>query len=287
MVNNLLTFHDLRPGIQEFSLNTGKLYPSQKERDEFEERLSSFLKSDDIHSKIFRREGEFLTYRSECIIPEKRDSRTPLLLVFGNPASHSVDSEMFFSFEGNKREHRLWNVLREAGFLSFTPDKSELKSISTMDLEERNQLRKKQLYNLGYDSPFRLGLAVFYSMPTPASSSQKGSKWGGVTGLYRLFRKKALLRIGECERDRVEGLIREFVSPKGAVIAFQKDAYLGIKSLASPDYKLTEAKEGKLIGNCQCLPSVRLYCSPPTRQMQGKVSLALLRTFKQSILEVS
>jgi len=271
----LLRFQDLKLGVQEAFLNIADLYPHQSEREKFEERLLRFLNSDSANLKIFRRKDELLIYRTECIVPEKQDSRFPLLLLFGNPASHSVYSEMFFSFESNGREHRFWKVLNKVRLLSFT---SDLESGSRMDLAYRNRLRKEELYDLRYNSPFRIGLAVFYSMPSGAS----GTGWAGVAGLYRLFGKRALWRIGEYEKSRVERLIRKFVSPRGAIIAFQKDAYLRVKSSMSPDYDIARARSGELVGVCQCDPDVRLFCFPPTRLMQGRKMLALLRHFKES-----
>jgi len=275
---NLLTLQDLSLGIQKVTLKIKELYPNRKERIQFERRLFQFLDSHSALSKIFRRKGELLIYKTECIVPKKNDLQLPLLLLFGNPALHSICSGMFFSFEGDKREHRFWRALKEADFLSF---KSSFNYLSRKSLKDRNQSRKKALHDLHYTSPFRIGLATFYSMPTEASSSQ----WAGVAGLYRLFRKRALQRIAEWEKKRVEKLIQEFVSPRGVVIAFQKDAYLEIKSSASPDYNLIKAKSGKLVRTCECDPNVRLFCFPPTRLLQGKRSIVLLRAFKKSILK--
>jgi len=275
---NLLTLQDLSFGIQKVTLNIKELYPNQKERIQFERRLFQFLDSHSTISRIFRRKGELLIYKTECIIPKRKNLRLPLLLLFGNPALHSIYSGMFFSFEGDKREHRFWRALKEADVLSF---KSSFYYPSRKSLKNGNQSRKKALYDLHYYSPFRVGLATFYSMPTEASSSQ----WAGVAGLHRLFRRRALRRIAECEKERVEELIQEFVSPGGVVIAFQKDAYLEIKSSTSPDYELVKAKSGKLVGTCECDPNVRLFCFPPTRLLQGRRSIALLRAFKKSILK--
>lgn len=268
-----LTFLNLREGIQEVSLDITQLYSSQEAREKFEERLCQFLSSDPANSKIFRREDNLLIYRTEQIISEKRDARPPLLLLFGNPASHSVTAEMFFAFEGSGREHRIWKVFNKTGFLRFN---SDLKPVSKADLELRNRLRKKDLFELSYNSPFRIGLAVFYSMPSAASS--------GVDGLRQLFGSDAFIKISESEKNRVEEIIHTFVSLKGAVIAFQKDAYSGIKSPTSPIYDKDEAKEGNLVGNCQCNQDVRLFCSPPTRIIQGNKSLGVLGAFKQIIL---
>ena len=281
MKDGLLIVKDLEPGIQEVTLNLEALYPDENERNQFEKRFVEFLNSDCLHSEIFKRRNNTVIYRTECIVPKKQDDRPPLLLVFGNPASHSVASGMFFSFERSKQEHRIWKTLSQADILSFSSlPGGELRKT----LDELMQLRKTALLdNLSYDSPFRIGLAVFYTMPSPASVK----RWGGVKGLRNLFWKKALTRIDESEKQRIGEIIREFVSPNGAVIAFQKDAYSGIKSSASPDYTLAQAKKGYLAGNCQCNSDVRLFCMPPTRQSRGDLSTRLLQDVRERVLRVS
>jgi len=267
----LLTVQDLKPGIQKVTLDVEAAYPDRERRRRFDERFLAFLNSHELHPRIFERAGDMIIYRTECIIPRKQDLRSPLLLVFGNPASQSVYSEMFFACEGSGQEHRFWKILRAAGILAFP---SAANGDRRPTLEKSNQLRKNALYELCYESPFRIGLAVFYTMPSGASGP-----WAGVAGLRRLFGTQALRRICKCEKDRVNGLIRGFVTARGAVITFQKDAYLGIRSLASPDYALDEAKAGRLIGACQCDPNIMLLCCPPTRLLHGAKSLALLRDF--------
>jgi len=44
-------------------------------------------------------------------MPAKRDSRVPVLLIFGNPASHSITSGMFFSPKENGAVNRFWEHL--------------------------------------------------------------------------------------------------------------------------------------------------------------------------------
>jgi len=87
----------------------------------------------------------------------------------------------------------------------------------------------------------------------------------------------------ECERYRVEKVIDNFVSPSGAVLAFQKDAYLGVKSTGSPNYVFALAKQGKLLGSCQCNDEIRLFCCPPTRLIQARETIEVLMLFKQII----
>ena len=103
-----------------------KLIPAPKQRERFNEKWNDFLESDSCNKEIFELRGDRLKYQSEQIIPSKSDNRrTPLLLVLGNPASHSVKEGMFFSFEGNKKEHRFWNlILKPAGVLNLQYDEN-------------------------------------------------------------------------------------------------------------------------------------------------------------------
>jgi hypothetical protein len=266
MSSDLLEIEEIAPGTQKVSLNIQELYSGlRNQKENFEQRLSDFLSSDDCSNKIFERQGDLLVYQTECIIPKKRDSRRPLLLLLGNPACHSVKKGMFFSYEGDGREHRFWKSLDESKILSF--------SIEEKDLDLRNEVRKQKLFDLNYDSPFRIGLAVFFSMPSPSSG-----KWGGVAGLKRLFRKEAFKRMSAREKERIGKLITEFVAPDGIVVSFQKDAYLQIRSSDNRNYSLKEAMAGKLEDVCQCNCRIRLYCFAPTRLMQkNKILLNNLR----------
>ena len=131
-----------------------------------------------------------------------------------------------------------------------------------------------------YDSPFRIGLATFYSMPSGASD-----EWGGVGGLHKLFGEKAVQEINEHEKSRIEDLIRDSMNSKGALLAFHKEFYTRIKDPQSSPYTKERAMKGELYGVCACDRKVKLFCLPPTRNIQGKKSLDLLRIFKQRILE--
>jgi hypothetical protein len=268
--DDLLIFKTLEQGIQEAQLNIEGLYPDPEERKRFEFKLHQFLKSDCYNSKIISKKNGLLVYQTECIMPEKKNSKRPLLLLLGNPASHSVYSKMFFSFENNERkgqrEHRFWKALKESGILSF-------KSSSNLE-------RKKELYTLDYDSPFRIGLATFYSMPSGSS----GSEWSGVESLRKLFGTRALKEIAKYEKTRVNGLIHRFLYPEnGVIFAFQKDAYTAIKSAKSLDYDYDKVRKERLEGVCQSDPSVRLFCFPPTRFMNAKKTIASLGRLKENL----
>jgi hypothetical protein len=273
-IQDLLTFSDYRKDIPKAELDLSQLYENKKERLNFDDRFDKFMASNPLNGEIIELKGDFLTYNTEEIVPEQTDSRKPLLLLFGNPAPQSVKEEMFFASEGKGKEHRIWSVLKKTGFLAF----SKADSINGTS-HELNQARKNTLYNLDYDSPFRIGFAVFYSMPSPASDKN----WSGVAGLRRLFGTKAFTRISEFEKKRVDKIIQRFITPNGAVIAFQKDAYLGIKSPPA-DYDVYFAKKGLLKGVCEYNPRIKIFCGPPTRLIQSEQAIKALIDIREKCI---
>lgn len=160
-------------------------------------------------------------------------------------------------------EHRFWPVLAGAGIFSFEHTSPDI-----------NGARTKALFDLTYDSPFRLGLAVFYSMPSAASDS----KWSGVAGLKRLFGAKAFAKITKFEKKRVEEIIEKFAR-SGAIIAFQKDAYLGVKDSKSQESVVTQEGKWRVV-EARCATGVRLFRLPPTRYMRAGWYLDFLSNFR-------
>ena len=118
----ILSCRQIDPVKLQCEIDLKQLFPATKkrERERFEKKWEAFLESDSCNRDIFKREGDYLIYQSEQLIPTKLDNRPPLLLVLGNPASHSVKEGMFFSFEGDKKEHRFWkSILKPAGVLDL------------------------------------------------------------------------------------------------------------------------------------------------------------------------
>jgi hypothetical protein len=145
-----------------------------------------------------------------------------------------------------------------------------------IDIDTDPKTIKQDFFNLRYESPFRLGLEVIYTFPTPASSPQK---WATGTGLERLFHKKAKQIMFESEKARVLRLTREFVKDGGAVIALQKDAY---NAVAQNTYSLNQAKSFELKSLLD--NSIRIYGTPPTRLLYSTKMKELLRNIKEEIL---
>lgn len=245
------------------ALDCKLLYPDREQRHQFEARLSEFLEVDTCAEVISYHDG-VICYLTESVIPNKGDSRPPLLLLFGNPAPESVRRGCFFAGEKNRREHRFWRALRESGMMSFDEGACDTDSSRT-----------RALFDLAYTSPFRVGLAVFYSMPSPASDP----RWSGVAGLRRLFGARALRGIIECEKWRVKGLIREFVlnQPGGAVVAFQKDAYLGVKDSGCPEKIISTEKKLYVVESRCCHSNLGLFRLPATRYMVAPYYIRFMR----------
>jgi hypothetical protein len=183
------------------------------------------------------------------------------LLVLGNPASHSVKEGMFFSFEGDKKEHRFWEIVRTARVFDL-PIESHL-SFKKLNIE-----RKKHLLDLEYASPFRIGLCVFISMPSAPSFKRNmhpRKDFSGVAGIQRLIGAKAMRRLEKEESRRVIECAKKFLTPKGVIVTFQKNAWNGLKSDSDVSYSIDDAKNGKLKGTLKDMPNIPLIGVPPTR----------------------
>jgi len=77
-------------------INLDRLFETKEERDRFNTKWKDFIASDPDNKKVYKINGNILSYKSEQLIPTKIDKRPPLLLILGNPATHSVESGMFF-----------------------------------------------------------------------------------------------------------------------------------------------------------------------------------------------
>lgn len=255
-------------------------YPDDSGRSQFEKKWPKFLTSDPTNLHLFRRESnDVIFFITESLIPSKLDNRPPVMLLLGNPASHSVHSGMCFSFEGKNLEHRFWIALRETGFLEFRSDTIHTR----LTLSERNQIRKRELYNLDYHSPFRIGIAVYFSIPSPASQQP----WSGVSGLLRLFGRRALYALSLDEQQRLQIILQNFMGNGGGIIAFQRDAYEGIRTPDTPAYHIELAGRGELRGKCKLDPKKHLLGALPTRYLHSAKGKEVLSRLKGYLIRVT
>ena len=275
----LIESRELKPGIKECRLNLAQLFDDEEQRRRFDERWPAFYEADPQNGDIFRKKPNELTYLTEEFIPSRVDERPPLLLILGNPASHSVASGFCFAFEGKGREHRFWRSLNKVGLLRFSSD-SEFPEYAW---QEQIEVRKRELFDLSYESPFRIGISLYFTIPSPAS----GSKWAGISGLENLFGRKGLRRIEVEGRNRIGNLIRKFLNPGCGVIAFQKDAYEGIRSSQGPEYNRTMALEGALSTKVSLDGfDFWLFGVPPTRLAYSKQFQDVLSGIMEKLLNI-
>ena len=94
----LFSYKRDKPGQLKCDIDLSQLFDTEKELIAFENKWPDFLASDPYNKHVYRLDGNTLLYSSEELIPTKIDKRPPLLLLLGNPASHSIVSGMFFSF---------------------------------------------------------------------------------------------------------------------------------------------------------------------------------------------
>lgn len=261
------------PGISRYTLDLSKLYDTRRERGAFEERWSQFVSATIDHASLFVKEDDQITYSTESFLPSETDNRQSVLLLLGNPASQSVRAGMCFAFEGSLgREHRFWSALRATGWLTF-------RDSIYRSAEEQNAERRAALLSMAYESPFRLGLDVFFSFPSPASTP----KWSGVAGLAALFGRKPLAQIALAERVRISGVIRRHLNSSGAVVAFQKDAYEQLRDSSAPAYTSEGARSAQLMSLSAGGAEVLLVCAPPTRLAHSSGFRRVLFTYAREI----
>ncbi|RZB35473.1 MAG: hypothetical protein SRB2_03112 [Desulfobacteraceae bacterium Eth-SRB2] len=267
MTGTILSYRQIDPVKLQCKIDLKKLLPAPKQRERFNKKWNNFLESDPCNKDLFELKGDRLKYQSEQLIPSKSDDRLPLLLVLGNPASHSVKEGMFFSFEGDKKEHRFWKIMRTSRVLDLPIE-------SHLSVKEQNHRRKKFLLELKYETPFRVGLCVFISIPSSASKD-----YSGVAGIQKLIGAKAMKELEKEETRRVIECAKKFLTPNGIAVAFQKNAWNALRSKGDPEYKLTLAKEGKLNGRFKEMMNIPLFGVPPTR-LSGPCSRVFRKLLK-------
>ena len=251
--DHILTYRQAGQVKLKCTLCLDRLFPDKVSRKRFEDKWKHFLK-DSCNKDVFCCKGNAFTYESEQLIPVKTNGKTPLLLVFGNPASESVNRGMFFASVKDGKELRFWSsILGKAGLL---PPFSDYR----LSAKALNRRRKKQLWKLDYDGPFRIGLSVFISMPSAASG-----KWGGVAGIRKLLGTRAFRELENEEARRICGISQNFIKGRGAVVTFQKNAWNALRSAKDPEYSIDAAKRGMLKGMLKGTANTPLYGVPPTR----------------------
>lgn len=241
-------------------------------RQDLESKITKYLKYKD--KSIFRFDaGNKLIYETEVLTPKVNKSRLNVLMVFGNPAVHSVAERMFFSYEGAEgkwREHRFWRALRECKVLKFN---SALENPTCENSEKINKYKRDWLLNGEYESKFNIFLLPYFSFPTPPSGV-----YSGVNGIRKIVGKEIFKEMKKLEFRRFKGII--LGNDINNVICFQKTNVLKeilkrtkseqIKSILNaphyPVYKLDDA-----------LKYVTLYYAGSTRLLHTNKGKDILK----------
>jgi len=170
----------------------------------FTKRCEEIGRKDPSFLDIFSLQGSVLKYESETLLPENMDgSKQKVLLVLGNPATHSVKNGMFFYSKANGDRHPFWGKMDKAGLVNAVPK-------TTRD-EEAN-LRREMILNGTSSDEYLVGLTTFYSFPTPGPDKMP---FPGVAGVEKLF-KQILEPVSKMETKR----ILSYPFTDGAMVVF-------------------------------------------------------------------
>ncbi|MBF0100855.1 MAG: DUF726 domain-containing protein, partial [Desulfobacterales bacterium] len=153
-------------------------------------KLDNIVKTDpfinDLNGHpIIRINKNALSYTSESIFPNNLDSKKEkILLVFGNPATHSIRYGMFLFSKANLARHNIWKKLHDAKLIRFV-DYSKLNNLSQMEIREAEaNERRKMILDGETSEKYLVGLTTFYSFPTPVVEKYK---YSNVTGVVNFF----------------------------------------------------------------------------------------------------
>ena len=217
----------------------------------FQECYKKICQEDNYFKDVCFLDGHILEYHSESLFPTsgKIDSKKKkVMIILGNPATHSVANGMFFYSKVNGDGHPFWGKLENAGLLRDLG-----KNIN--DREKESKMRKETILQGDTSDEFILGLTTFYSFPTPVKPRDKDKekqkeqrkqypakmKYSDAAGVEKLF-KTALPKLQKMEYDRLNSY--EFA--QGAVWIFtQMSSYRYVKSFSKIEYwPMTSMRSG-------------------------------------------
>jgi hypothetical protein len=210
-----MDFFQVNSGNFIVEINLKRIF-SRDQLSEFSRQFRLLTGDDADFKALCTLKNGMLRYESETLLPLVGEGFKPkVLLVFGNPATHSVRNGMFF-FSKNDEHHRhpMWGKLAKAGLVYGL--KSKMSDSFTARQEEAN-LRKLMILSGTSAKKYLVGLTTFYSLPTPAYNH----RYSGVTGVEKLF-SPVLERIAAIEAKR----ILSYSFTEGAAIIFtQKSSH--------------------------------------------------------------
>lgn len=231
-----------------------------EDRQDIKRKLDEFL---DEYDNILEYDGRSnkLIYKTEVLIPKTiNNGKLNLLMVLGNPATHSVAEGMLFSYEKTregKREHRFWRALRDCEILKLDRDLEN-------PTPKNNKYKRDCLLKGKYDSDFNIFLLPYFSFPTPASG-----KYSGVNGIRKIVGKEIFKEMKEFEFQRFEDIVLD--NDIKSVICFQKTD-TGKEILKCTEHKqintiIVDKSNYPVYKIVTASKQVTLYSSAPTRHL--------------------
>ena len=171
MGNKLLTFDNNINENGQYNVIMGlSAVMTRKQLEELNQSFEKMKEQDQDFRKMCEKglcsfDGKTLTYKSETLLPEKYDTTKPkVLLVLGNPATHSIDKGMFFfSKNDGVKRHSFWGKLDNAGLL---------KKVEKDSRKEEADERRNVIMGGNDEMNFVIGLRVCCTNPSPFSKQK-------------------------------------------------------------------------------------------------------------------
>lgn len=178
---------------------------------EFTKKFNKICSEDKDLKQICSLDKSILKYKSESLFPKSDNpQKKKVMIIAGNPATHSVANGMFFysktvKVKGQEKtkqiKHHFWGKLKEAGLIT--------NDTKCKDLREAAKERKNLILTGEISDKYLLGLTTFYSFPTPVKPKKEEKKkypkkyeYGNVQGVEKLF-EAALDKLQKMEYDRI------------------------------------------------------------------------------------
>ena len=148
----------------------------------FKDQLGEIGRCDNDFKDICKLKGNTLEYNSETVLPIVDDnSKEKVLLVFGNPAIHSVNNGLFYFSRADLERHSMWGKLSKATLMK----EFKSKKMDSLKARKEEAIKHKHMIHTGTSSDrYLVGFTTFFSFPTPV---EKGFKFSNVAGVERIF----------------------------------------------------------------------------------------------------
>lgn len=161
-------------GHYQVTIDLAKWFP-QYELLSFTREFQRICSHDADFDNLCSLDGSVLKYTSESLFPDENEhGKRNVMIILGNPATHSVAGGMFFYSKSDGSRHQFWGKLEEAGLMP---------KIKCSTRAEEARERKKIIVDGISSHKYLLGLTTFYSFPTPVHGDYQDVK--GVETLFR------------------------------------------------------------------------------------------------------